>query len=167
MHYQRWRKYGDPLVVSEIHGDDDARFESYIDRDGPTPLHRPELGQCWLWNGERNRRGYGRFNLRRKHVAAHRHGYERAIGPIPEGLQIDHLCRNPSCVNPAHLEAVTCRENLLRGNTLQAKNAAKTHCFRGHEFTPENTYHPPSGGRVCRTCQRQYHREWRAQRAAA
>jgi hypothetical protein len=78
--------------------------------------------------------------------------YELAIGPIPEGLTIDHLCRNRGCVNPAHLEAVTNRTNLLRGDGIAALNARKTHCKRGHEFTPENTYVWREGTRACRAC---------------
>jgi hypothetical protein len=90
---------------------------------------------------------------RRKLLKAHRVTYALVKGPIPAGLQLDHLCRNTSCVNPNHLEAVTTRENTMRSTGLSALNAKKTHCLRGHEFTPENTYvKRGDGARVCRQC---------------
>ncbi len=125
----------------------------------PTPLERfwtkfvRVPSGCWEWQGWRDRDGYGQIRINRRGVVAHRFAYETLVGPIPDGLQIDHLCRNTSCVNPAHLEVVTCRENLMRGNTIQRENAMKTHCKRGHEFNDENTYRYPDGNRRgCRTC---------------
>lgn len=112
----------------------------------------PETG-CWLWTGYLTPRGYAAGTVAmKKGVRMHRVTYAQLRGPIPDGLQLDHLCRVRHCINPWHLEAVTCRENLMRGDTIAAANASKTHCKRGHEFTPENTYRPPAGGRICRAC---------------
>lgn len=108
---------------------------------------------CWLWTGATQAGGYGRFfGEDRKAVLVHRWTYEHFVGPIPDGLTIDHLCRNTSCVNPDHLEPVTREVNAHRGNP----NAGKTHCTNGHEFTPENTYVPPKrpGVRACRACRK-------------
>jgi hypothetical protein len=93
---------------------------------------------------------YGKY--RREY--AHRVAYSRAKGPIPAGFHIDHLCRNRLCVNPDHLEAVDPKTNILRGVGAPAQNALKTHCVRGHEFTPGNTHLSPAGWRICRICQR-------------
>lgn len=113
---------------------------------------------CWLWPVRAN--SYGTFHLSNPThaIRAHRWAYEQFIGPVPDGLVIDHLCRNPSCVNPAHLEAVTQKVNLLRGNTLQAQNTAKTHCIHGHLLDGNNLYKRPNGKRVCRICRLQSQR---------
>jgi hypothetical protein len=119
---------------------------------------------CWLWTAKCNNRGYGMFGIDRKMRTAHRVSYEIHVGPIPPGMDIDHLCSVRHCVNPTHLEPVPHRENLLRGTGFAAVNAAKTHCPHGHEYTPENTYANPNpqGGRICRTCKRE--RDRRASR---
>ncbi len=107
---------------------------------------------CWLWTGSLSSDGYGQM-VNPFHVA-HRLSYEMLVGPIPDGLQIDHLCRNRRCVNPTHLEPVTVRENLLRSPiTLAARNASKTHCIHGHPFDEQNTYRH-NGRRQCRICRR-------------
>jgi hypothetical protein len=108
---------------------------------------------CWLWQGALSKDGYGRFSFDHTYAYAHRWAYEYMRGPIRDGLTLDHLCRNRGCVNPDHLEPVTIRENTLRGEGPTAQRAAMTHCPKGHEFTPENTYvRPATGHRQCRAC---------------
>ena len=110
---------------------------------------------CWLWIASREGGGYGRFYLTHGHgVPAHRFAYELLVGPIPPGLEIDHLCRNRACVNPAHLEPVTHRINDLRGINPPAMNARKTHCPHGHPYDLLNTYTGYKGCRDCRICHR-------------
>lgn len=108
---------------------------------------------CWLWQGTKMTVGYGMLPLGGgPKVYAHRFAYELLVAPIPRGLHIDHLCRVRLCVNPSHLEPVTMAENKRRGMSANAINARKSHCQRGHEFTPENTRVSPLGHRECRTC---------------
>jgi hypothetical protein len=112
---------------------------------------------CFLWTGYTNSLGYGRFRgLRgsKGKVLAHRFSYELRHGPIPDGLVLDHLCRNPSRVRPDHLEPVTQRENAARGLPNQFVN--RSTCQAGHEWTPENTRRDESGRRVCRACMRRW-----------
>jgi hypothetical protein len=113
---------------------------------------------CWLWTAYVSPKGYGTFSFGGKACASHRFSYQMLIGPIPDGLQIDHLCRVRHCVNPAHLEPVTSLENSRRGiaglvTTLRQKS--KTHCPRGHPYDEANTYtYPRTGARRCRACHR-------------
>ena len=108
---------------------------------------------CWIWDRAKDERGYGRvWNPKGGSSLAHRVMYEKVHGPIPEGKDIDHLCRNTSCINPEHLEVVDHRTNVLRGEGTPAKHAQQSHCKRGHLFTPENTYVNRNGGRECRAC---------------
>lgn len=132
-------------------------------------MHRVEKRPhgCWLWTGVIQAGGYGRFRTQNRGHMAHRWLYEQLVGPIPEGMQLDHLCRVRNCVRPDHLEPVTPRENTLRSNATSAVNARKDVCVNGHPFTPENTYWRPTGGRTCRECGRARWRKWNAKRSAA
>lgn len=107
---------------------------------------------CWAWRGDKNPGGYGLIYVNGRRMPAHRFSYELTGRKIPPGLHIDHLCRNPNCVNPDHLEPVTIRENLMRGKTLAAENKAKTHCIKGHPFSEENTRLIRYQGRIERRC---------------
>lgn len=122
---------------------------------------------CWLWTGH-TRGGYGRLKIGSKHRQAHRLAYEWLVGPIPEGkAHLDHLCRVRHCVNPAHLEPVTHRENVLRGESVVAKQARQTHCKRGHEFTEENINQARfrrTGHRLCEPCRAEYFANYRKKR---
>jgi hypothetical protein len=124
------------------------RFEERVLR---IPFH-----SCWEWDGARMPNGYGKWTFSKetgKSRLAHRIAYELFVGPIPAGLQIDHLCRNRGCVNPAHLEAVPGVVNNRRGNSLSAQRRRQTHCKRGHLFDHKNTYlKPGTDYRICRRC---------------
>lgn len=138
------------------------RFWSKVDKNGPVSEHAPHLGQCWLWTASTygRRAPYGRFSTQPGMTQlAHRIAYELAIGSIPEGLQIDHLCRVKLCVNPAHMEPVT--------NTENHRRLRITHCRSGHELTPENLIVDPGGGRHCRTCRLAYGRDYWARKVEA
>ncbi|WP_414714401.1 HNH endonuclease signature motif containing protein [Sphingobium sp.] len=124
-----------------------------IDRNGPNG--------CWIWNGERDDKGYGRASRGKVHTAI----YKREVGPIPDGLELDHLCRNPPCCNPAHLEPVTRRVNVERQpKVIEARAAPK--CRNGHLWSDENTYRrPANGSRVCRACTRISVQKYQARRS--
>lgn len=110
---------------------------------------------CWEWTGSRGLKGYGLVNRQRRLRKAHQLMYEMMIGPIPDGLEPDHLCRNKGCVRPDHIEYVTHQENMRRSHAPMGVNARKTHCLRGHEFTDENTLNRGAGRRECRTCKKE------------
>jgi len=110
---------------------------------------------CWEWTAGRQGQGYGAFHpTKQTSVLAHRYAYELAYGPIPEGMVIDHLCRNRACVNVVHLEVVTNEENLRRGLGYALQNGMRDHCRNGHLYDEANTYTDPKGGVRCRTCAR-------------
>ena len=114
------------------------------------------VGDCIEFIGSVQTGGYGQMGMKGKNYLTHRLAYEWTIGPIPEGLELDHLCRNKKCMNVNHLEAVTHSENLIRRG-LKGKRLNKperTHCRRGHELTPENTYTRSNGLRFCQICRK-------------
>lgn len=125
---------------------------------------------CWVWRGALNADGYGQIWHKGKTQLVHRVMYTLAIGPIPDGLTIDHVkergCTSRACCNLGHLEPVTRKINILRGDTFQARHAAQTHCLNGHEFSPENTYIEASGSRRCRECKRALNRAYKARQRA-
>jgi hypothetical protein len=150
MHYERKRRHGSTEPGPRARLPLSDRFWRYVQQgDG-----------CWIWAGSKDSKGYGQISSggrQGRRVLAHRLSYTIAKGQIPEGLDLDHLCRNPACVNPDHLEPVTRGENTRRGNAAaatRAARAAKPNCKHGHAWTPTNTYTDPHGHRRCRTCER-------------
>jgi hypothetical protein len=111
MHYQRWKLHGDAAWSPPTLAD---RLWARVDKAGPTSDLRPDLGPCWLWQGPRLPNGYGVASHKNRNRYTHRVSYELVVGPIPDGLQIDHLCMVRACCNPDHLEPVTAAENTRR-----------------------------------------------------
>lgn len=117
-------------------------------------LPEPNSG-CWLWDGNCTPDGYGMFTTTSPaKEGAHRFAYRNLVGPIPVGLQLDHKCRTRCCVNPEHLEPVSRKENILRGEAPPAINARRTHCVHGHKFTADNIRWRKDGSKNCRKCDR-------------
>lgn len=151
-HYHRWKATGDVEAdrpVREVIPDPVERFWSKVDRgDGGAD-------DCWLWTGVKSHDGYGITTHDSTRTYAHRFAWELLVGPIPEGMTLDHLCRVRGCVRaPEHLSVVTIQENMRRGMGLAAVNARKTHCKYGHPFDEQNTWVGRKGQRKCRTCMR-------------
>jgi hypothetical protein len=155
-HYLRLWKYGSPYITHTTY-----KFE-LLDRLAANSQEDPETG-CVVWQLALTKAGYARIEMapEKRKVFVHRIVYELNVGPIPEGMVIDHLCRNRACINYEHLEVVTIRENTLRGEGASAENAKKIECRNGHEFTDDNIqwvkgkYGPE---RRCKECTREVRR---------
>lgn len=172
-HYHRWRKHGDPLGGGTARGlTEPQRFWPKVDRRGPN--------DCWPWTAALTPKGFGMFAVGKSDsMASHRWAYEAVNGPLDLDQTVDHTChgrdilckggdscRHRRCCNPAHLEAVSALENVARGRSFSARNAAKTHCKRGHPLTPDNSY-GRHGRRQCKTCARARALQQQAERRAA
>jgi hypothetical protein len=138
------------------------RFWAKVNREGPIPTHAPHLGPCWIWTGSTVKRGYGHYRTGgkkdggpRRMSFVHRVAYQALVGRIGDGLEVDHLCRVVACCNPAHLEPVTKRENVVRGAApvvTTARHAAVMRCPKGHPYDAANTIIEHRQGYPCRTC---------------
>lgn len=151
MHYRRMRVNGDPRIVRVIRGDTERAFWSHVEKGADD--------ECWLWTAALTGNGYGKIQVGGRTMVAHVWAYTHFVGPIPDGFEVDHVksagCTHRNCVNYLrHLEAVTPRENKIRGDGFAGINARKTHCKRGHEFTLENILWQGKDkrNRMCRIC---------------
>ncbi len=154
-HYKRWLRNGDPTVRRRIDGELIDRVLARLDKQGPIATNNPELGRCWEWTGSRDQHGYGKIMRDGVPAYVHRVAYELLIGPIPDGMQLDHFaCDNGAggCGNPFHCRPVTQRENLLRSDGFAAVNLAKMSCPQGHPYDEINTRFNRQGWRACRAC---------------
>jgi hypothetical protein len=133
-----------------------------VDKNGPIPAGRPDLGPCWIFTGRISRDGYGIFDVHSIGVRAHMASYLISTGTLPDGLDLDHLCRVRKCVRPSHLEPVTRQINVLRGVSPVAQQVLVTHCPNGHPYDEQNTY-MKHGHRGCRVCDAARAREKRRQ----
>ncbi len=159
-HYVRWRRSDqfEPVALPT----DMERWEAKVDRNGPVPKHRPDLGPCWLWTAAHCGNGYGLFRCDGTLQIAHKWAWEAEHGPVPDGKELDHFaCDRRICCNPAHVRPVTHQENMARG-----LYASRTHCPQGHPYDLANTCITARGTRSCRACKREKARERRARGAA-
>ena len=131
--------------------------EKNITPDQMAERHIMNTGQCINWTKYISKSGYGDVRINGKTYRVHRVEWEKVMGKIPNGFQIDHLCRNRACVKIDHMELVTNKENLRRGNGICALNSRKSFCIKGHPYSEKNTYQNRRG-RVCRTCMREWTR---------
>ena len=147
-HYQRWRKYGTAGATPIC---DNHRY-TLIQR-WAAKVRLPDTSEgCWIWTAARQKGGYGSIGSGLgSTILAHRYAYQLFVGDVPDGMELDHLCRNTACVNPNHLEAVPHRVNMLRSEAPPGHHARKTHCKNGHPFDEANTYRR-GVGRACRAC---------------
>lgn len=164
-HYKRWQVHGDvqaDIPIGPYRGDPLDRFWPKVNQNGPVPAYRPDLGPCWLWTGARHRPpaknsttlGYGSFSIGGTPIVAHVFAYQRLVGPIPAGYEVDHLCRNSLCVRPDHLEAVTPEVNMER--------TRRPVCKHGHAMVGDNVYITPgTTKRNCRQCNIERAQQWR------
>lgn len=146
-HYARWDTTGDSRASVPIGTTHRAPAIQRLMRR----VHLEDRGYaspCWIWEGVTYHNGYGQIGSSR----THRVSYSHYVGPIPEGLVLDHLCRVRECCHPWHLEAVTQRENIARGMAARWGNLLKTHCVHGHAYDEANTHIAPNGRRFCKAC---------------
>jgi hypothetical protein len=152
----------------------EERFWSKVDKNGTIPDYRPDLGPCWLWTDAPHKHGYGVLMVDKKSRKAHHIAWLVTRGPLPKNIGLrkgqmvmDHLCRVRLCVRPDHLEWVTNEENTNRGFDGEWQRT-KTHCPKGHPYSPENTRVKVGkdgyAKRICRTCDREITRRWRINR---
>ena len=153
MHYWRWWKWGRTYAEAPDPPSTLDRALQSIDRDG--------VGGCWDWLGSQDENGYGNIKVFGTTKSVHRVVYESLVGPIPDGLVLDHLCRRRICCFPDHLEPVTAAENARRG----AEANRRTNCPQGHPYDDENTYTNKLGRKVCRICARAARSRWETKQA--
>lgn len=153
MHSRRFKLYGDPNKVLVVQH---KRMEDKLLRWIEFP---DDINDCWLWVGPRQKTGHGKFYWKGKYTSSYRAFYKKFINNDIDGLDVDHICNNPPCMNLSHLQAITSRANTLRGTSPPAVNVHKTECPVGHSYTTENTKVSKKGNRSCRECSRV---AWRA-----
>jgi len=144
-HYQRWSKFSDPLITKlDRDSTPEERFWSFVNKSGPVPAYRPDLGNCWIWTGGTTD-GYGIFSLQGRSIRAPTLSWRLFAGAVPEGAELDHLCRVRACVRPEHLEAVSHRLNVHRGVSPWAI------CEHGST----GAFDRARGARICAQCARE------------